>query len=74
MKTIIIKYDIGDRVTVADIDGLHSGIVMHSQWTSSGGVYYTVEYVQQNSDGANIPIYWEFSEEEIDKAMAVAQQ
>lgn len=70
MKTISIKYDIGDEVIVADIDGLHVGIVMHAQWTSTAGTYYTVQYLQQNENRVDIPIYWEFTEKEIDKATA----
>ena len=74
MKTVIIQYVVGDLVAVVDIDGLHFGTVMHAQWTSTGGTYYTVEYTQQNEDGNSVPVYWEFSEEEIDKAMAVARR
>lgn len=50
---------------------LHEGVILHAQWTSTGNTYYTVEYTQQNINGEFVPIYWEYSEEEIDRAMLV---
>lgn len=72
MKTISIKYDIGDEVMVPDVDGIHTGIVMHVQWNNSIGAYYTVQYLQYDQNNKAVPIYWEFTEEEIDKAISVA--
>lgn len=68
MKTVVIKYNVGECV----VDGLHEGTILHTQWISAGNTYYMVEYTQPNTNGKFTPIYWEYSEEEIDKAILVA--
>lgn len=73
MRTVTIKYDVGDEVMVSDVNGIHIGIVMRIQWTNVSGTYYTVEYLQYNQNNQAVPIYWEFTEEEIDNAMSVTQ-
>ena len=73
MRTVTIKYYVGDEVMVPDVDGIHIGVVMHIQWTNVSGTYYTVEYLRYNQNNQAVPIYWEFTEEEIDNAMSVTQ-
>lgn len=63
MRKLLIKYDIGQEIKVADIEGIHRGIIKRISWNSRSGTYYTVQY---NTDEYPLLI-WEFSEEELDR-------